>query len=157
MSAATARDIDTNERVMRAARRFGVASFRPGQAELIDAVLAGRDAIGVLPTGGGKSLCYQLPALLLSKPTVIVSPLIALVQDQVAHLDRWHLESSRLDSSLTVRDERHNEDEIRTGISPLIYVTPERLQTEDCIALLKRNGVARLVVDEAHCVSDWGH
>ncbi|MBI2395508.1 MAG: DEAD/DEAH box helicase, partial [Deltaproteobacteria bacterium] len=72
-------------RVLREARRFGVERFRPGQRELIEAVLAGRDAIGVLPTGGGKSLCYQLPALLLPKPTVVVSPLLALVQDQVAH------------------------------------------------------------------------
>ena len=90
MSAATAPDTNSSNDIQRAARRFGVTSFRPGQRELIDAVLQGRDAIGVLPTGGGKSLCYQLPALLLPKPTVIVSPLIALVQDQVAHLDHRH-------------------------------------------------------------------
>jgi len=143
--------------ITRAAKAFGVDTFRPGQRELIEAVLQDRDALGILPTGGGKSLCYQLPALLLPRPTVIVTPLLALAQDQVDHLTKWRLESSRLDSSLSTREARDNAHEIETGISPLIYVTPERLQTEDCIALLKTNGVSRLVIDEAHCISDWGH
>jgi ATP-dependent DNA helicase RecQ len=144
-------------KVEQAARAFGVKTFRPGQRELIEAVLQHRDALGILPTGGGKSLCYQLPALLLPKPTVIVTPLLALAQDQPDHLTSWRLESSRLDSSLSAQETRDNEAEIATGISPLIYVTPERLQTEDCIALLRRNGIGRLVIDEAHCISDWGH
>lgn len=135
MSAASARAAKqsiahqhSNE-IARAARRFGVVSFRPGQHAIIEAVLDGRDVIGVLPAGGGKSLCYRLPALLLPKATVVVSSDIALDEGE----------------------------EVCTDAAPLVYVTPERLQSEDCIRLLQRNGLSRLVIDDAHRVSDPSH
>jgi len=137
--------------------RFGVRAFRPGQRALIDAVLAKQDALGILPTGGGKSLCYQLPALLLPRPTVVVSPLIALMKDQRDHMVRAHVDAAELDSTLSVEEERACEVEIRHGDHPLIYVTPERLQNPECIAMLRERGVALVAVDEAHCVSQWGH
>ncbi len=137
--------------------RFGVQTFRAGQRELIDAVLAGSDALGVLPTGGGKSLVYQLPALVLPRPVVVISPLIALMKDQCEHVARAGLDAAELDSTLSAQEERDTALEVQHGEHPLIYVTPERFVKPECLAMLRERGVALIAVDEAHCVSHWGH
>src|SRR3954470_9607931 len=110
--------------------RFGFEAFRPGQQRVVEALLAGRSALAVFPTGGGKSLCYQLPALLLDGVTVVVSPLIALMKDQIDMLARQGIDAARLDSSLRPEEARAVADRLRAGSLKLVYVAPERFNNE---------------------------
>ncbi|MCA1685098.1 MAG: RecQ family ATP-dependent DNA helicase, partial [Planctomycetia bacterium] len=136
---------------------FGFPDFRPGQARVIGTLLAGRSALAVFPTGGGKSLCYQLPALLLDGLTVVVSPLIALMKDQVDALIRRGVAAARLDSTLDGPQARGVYDDLRGGRLKLLYVAPERLAGGRLVETLARRPVAILAIDEAHCISEWGH
>ncbi|HEY2138240.1 MAG TPA: DNA helicase RecQ [Xanthobacteraceae bacterium] len=136
---------------------FGFASFREGQAEIIDTILAGRDVLAVMPTGSGKSLCYQLPALLREGLTVVVSPLIALMRNQVAQLRDYGIAAASLNSSNDFGENQRILDDIARDKLRLAYIAPERLARPDTIAMLRRAKVSLLAVDEAHCISQWGH
>lgn len=138
-------------------RWFGFSSLRPLQKEAVDAALDGRDALVVLPTGGGKSLCYQLPPLVLDRLTVVVSPLIALMQDQVDGLRLNGVPAAASHSNLTATGRRELQELTDSGELRLLFVAPERLFREDFLSWLARQDVAAIAIDEAHCISQWGH
>ncbi len=136
---------------------FGFAEFRAGQAEIIETILAGRDVLAVMPTGSGKSLCYQLPALMRGGLTIVVSPLIALMRNQVAQLRGYGIAAATLNSTNDFDENRTIVEQIARGELRLAYVAPERLAKPETVALLRRANVGLLAVDEAHCISQWGH
>ena len=136
--------------------KFGYDSFRPGQEDVISSLLGGRNVLAVMPTGSGKSMCFQLPALIRDGLTVVVSPLVALMEDQVAALRLAGIEAGTINSS------RHREDNVNTwrdvaaGVVRLLYIAPERLMTDRMISALRKLPVTMIAVDEAHCISRWG-
>ncbi|MEM8698945.1 MAG: DNA helicase RecQ [Pseudomonadota bacterium] len=136
---------------------FGFEGFRPGQEEIVAAVTSGRDVLAIMPTGGGKSLCYQLPALMREGVTVVISPLIALMRDQVSALREAGVEAGALSSANEPHETDRVFDALEEGRLKLLYLAPERLANEGARALLARSNVRLLAVDEAHCVSQWGH
>ena len=136
---------------------FGYDAFRGEQAEIIDQVVGGGDAVVLMPTGGGKSLCYQIPAILREGTGVVVSPLIALMADQVAALEAVGIRAAFLNSTLEPYEAQEVERQLGAGEIDLLYMAPERLILPRTIDLLKRSPVALFAIDEAHCVSQWGH
>ena len=143
-------------------RNFGFDSFRPGQEEIVNDVLAGRDLLAIMPTGGGKSLCFQLPAIVHPGVSIVVSPLIALMQDQIRLLQNNGIAATALNSSVDAAENSQRTAALLRGEYQLVYLAPERLLSPDFIsrilpALCSGVGVNALVIDEAHCVSEWGH
>src|SRR5262245_42195518 len=146
------------DEVRRLAReRFGISRLHREQERAILSVLAGKDTLLILPPGGGKSLCYQLPSLLIDRPTVVVSPLLALLEDQHQKLVQYGIPSIRLDSTVGVSERRDALARLKQGGSLLVLTTPETLAGAELGGLLEKNPPGLVAVDEAHCISEWGH
>ena len=138
-------------------RYFGIKSFRPLQAAIVQAILSGKDTLVLLPTGSGKSVCFQIPALILPKLTIVISPLIALMEDQVKNLQAKGIPATLFSGQLTRQDTLIRMKEVLAGKWKILYCTPERLRQKKFQSMLAKKGVSQLVVDEAHCISEWGH
>src|SRR5436190_23613759 len=137
--------------------RFQLESFRPGQREVISAILSGQNCLCIMPTGGGKSLCYQLPAVARDGLTLVVSPLIALMKDQVAALTVLGISATFINSSLAPAESYQRIEEMAAGRYDLVYIAPERLRSSLFLEKLRETKLQLLAVDEAHCISEWGH
>ena len=138
-------------------QHFGFNEFRPGQKAVMQSLLDGRSALAIFPTGGGKSLCYQLPALLMDGVTLVVSPLIALMKDQIDQLQARKLPAARLDSSFNPSQTQEIMRQLHDGQLKLLYVSPERFKNERFVLQLSQLSIAMMAIDEAHCISEWGH
>src|SRR5207237_5254517 len=138
-------------------QHFGYDAFRKGQEEVVRSVLSGRPTIAILPTGGGKSLCYQLPALLLEGTTIVVSPLLALMKDQVDALRARGIAATFVNSSLSDGERQERQAALRRGEYRLVYVAPERFRSPSFLSAMANVRVPLLAVDDAHCLSAWVH